>query len=79
MVRPEWFVRRPMGFGVRPLTWQGWAISGVALALIAVSLIALRKSVVGNVVVVGIAIAYLGVAYTTGGAQRAPVPGGLEG
>jgi ABC-2 type transport system ATP-binding protein len=77
-VKPQWFVRRRLGFGVRPLSWQGWAISGVTLALIVVSLIALRKSAVGDVAVVGIAIAYLGVAYATGGTHRAQSPGGLE-
>jgi len=73
-VKPRWFVRRQFGFGVRPVSWQGWAISLVALALIVASLLAFHRSVIGSIGVLVIAVAYLAVGYATGGSPRAKPP-----
>jgi ABC-2 type transport system ATP-binding protein len=78
MVKPQWFVRRRIGVGVRPITWQGWATSGGAVALIVVALVVLHGHAVANVLVVAIAVAYLGVAYATGGAHRPATQSDLD-
>lgn len=36
MGRPEWFARRSVGWGMTPVTWQGWLYAFVWLLLIAV-------------------------------------------
>ena len=34
--KPEWFVPKKIGWGLTPVTWQGWVFTGVVAALIAV-------------------------------------------
>jgi hypothetical protein len=34
--KPEWFKKRTWGWGLTPVTWQGWAFTLGAAALIAV-------------------------------------------
>lgn len=71
----QWFIRRRLGFGVRPVAWQGWAISAVAAVLVVVSLLAFHHSgdgAIGVLVVVGL---YLVIGYAAGGTrQRQPGP-----
>ena len=65
----RWFVRRRVGLGVRPVTWQGWAISALALGLVIAVLFTLRRPFgpPGALVVVAL---YLVVGYATGGRTR---------
>ena len=69
MGRP-WFRRRSVGFGWRPVSWQGWAVSAAALAL-AVGVIALMRGSPERIpLVILILAAYAVVALLTG-ARRA--------
>ena len=72
----RWFTRRQVGFGFRPVTWQGWLITAVAVALVVVLLILLRSSrVVGIAAAVVVLAVYLGTAALLGGVPRAgPAP-----
>ena len=72
----RWFTRRQVGFGFRPVTWQGWLITAVAVALVVVLLVLLRTSR-GIAVVAAVAVlaVYLGTAALLGGVPRAaPAP-----
>jgi ABC-2 type transport system ATP-binding protein len=71
VAKPEWFVRRRIGFGVRPVTWQGWLISLVALAAAITGYVTLKKTA-GDVVLVCVAVVYLLIAVASGGAKRPP-------
>ena len=66
----RWFVRRRVGFGVRPVTWQGRTITALALGLMLVALLVVRRpwGAPGALVVVAL---YLAVGYATGGRTRA--------
>jgi ABC-2 type transport system ATP-binding protein len=80
MQRPiakPWFRRRRVGVGWRPVTWEGWLITLVAVALVVGVLTLLHTSARVPVVIVTVA-AYVVVALRTGGAQRddAPLPNG---
>ena len=70
MGRP-WFRRRRIGFGWRPITWQGWLVTVVAVALTAGALTLLRGSSARVPVVVLIVAVYAVVALATGGAMLA--------
>ncbi len=70
MTKPEWFVRRRIGFGVRPVTWQGWLITVVALATAITGYVTLKKSA-GDVAIVCVALVYLLIALASGGTKRA--------
>jgi ABC-2 type transport system ATP-binding protein len=80
MQRPiakPWFRRRRVGIGWRPVTWEGWLITLVAVTLVVGVLTLLHTSARVPVVIVTVA-AYVLVALRTGGAQRddAPPPKG---
>ena len=51
-----WFAKRQMGFGFRPATWQGWAVTVVALLLAIAVVIVSRSTKVGLVGLVGVVV-----------------------
>ena len=73
MARPEWFVRRRVGVGVRPVTWQGWFITLIAVAAAITGYVTLKKTA-GDIAVVSVAVAYLLIGLVSGGTKRAKVP-----
>ncbi len=70
-VRP-WFRRRRVGLGWRPITWEGWLVSAVALGLAAAILVFLRRSPERVPIVIGVLAVYAVVALRTGGASSEP-------
>src|SRR5262249_14395509 len=76
MGRP-WFRRRSLGFGWRPVSWQGWAVSAAALAL-AVAVLALMHGSPERIPLVILILAvYAVVALLTGGRRAEPAPEAL--
>lgn len=73
-MKSPWFVRRRYGYGVRPVSWQGWSISLVAVALVAVALLRLHGRAAGTLSVLVIAVVYVAIGYATSG----PRPGDGE-
>jgi ABC-2 type transport system ATP-binding protein len=65
----QWFVRRRFGVGFRPVTWQGWLISVVALGAAVGGLVGLKKSD-GDVLLVGVVGLYLALGFSFGGTKR---------
>lgn len=49
-----WFRRRRYGMGYTPATWQGWTVTGVAIALVVLPSFFLRQETS-----VGVAIGYI--------------------
>src|ERR1039458_2186019 len=82
---PRWFARRQMGYGFRPATWQGWAVTAVALALAGAVLVVAHRSLWGIAVLVALLLAFQGVAALLGGLSGVgsgpgfPGPGGGSG
>jgi ABC-2 type transport system ATP-binding protein len=70
VAKAQWFVRRRIGIGVRPVTWQGWLITAVAVAAAAAGYVTFKKSS-GDVVIVCVAVVYLLIALASGGTKRA--------
>src|SRR5262245_44285331 len=68
MGRP-WFRRRSLGFGWRPVSWQGWAVSLVAVALVIGVLALLRASPERIPLVILILAVYTVIALLTGGGR----------
>jgi ABC-type Na+ transport system ATPase subunit NatA len=71
VAKAQWFVRRRSGVGVRPVSWQGWLITLVAVAAAVTGFVTLKKTA-GDVFLVCVAAVYLLVALATGGTTRAP-------
>lgn len=69
MAERQWFARRRYGFGVRPVTWQGWLISAVALGTAIGALTGVKKTD-GDILFVGVIGLYLAVAYGLGGTKK---------
>ena len=68
----RWFTRRQVGFGFRPITWQGWLITVLAVALVVALLLLFKSSrVVGIASAVVVLVIYAGTAALLGGAPRA--------
>jgi ABC-2 type transport system ATP-binding protein len=67
VVRP-WFRRRRVGLGWRPVSWQGWLVSGVAAVLVVVAIVLLHTSARIPIVILIVAV-YAVVALLTGGAR----------
>jgi ABC-2 type transport system ATP-binding protein len=72
VAKPQWFVRRRIGFGVRPVTWQGWLVTLVAVASTVTGFVTMKKTA-GDVVLVCVAVVYLLIALASGGTKRAPM------
>jgi ABC-2 type transport system ATP-binding protein len=70
MGRP-WFRRRRVGFGWRPITWQGWLVTLVAVALAVGALTFLHASSARAPIVILIVAIYAVVALATGGVRPA--------
>ena len=66
-----WFVRRRVGFGWRPASWQGWVITAVAVALAVAAIAAFGRSPFRTVAVLAVVALYAGVAALT---SRDPRP-----
>jgi hypothetical protein len=73
-----WFRRRSMGFGWRPVTWEGWLVTLVAVALVARVLTLVHSSSARFPALILILPAYAAVALRAGGARTpdAPPPSG---
>jgi ABC-2 type transport system ATP-binding protein len=69
MARRQWFIRRRFGFGFRPLAWQGWLITAIAIGAGVTALTGLRKSD-GEVLFVGVVGLYLALGYSLGGSKK---------
>jgi len=73
----QWFRRRRTGLGWQPVSWQGWLVSGVAVALMIGAL-----TIVDSAARIPIAILIFGlyaiVALRTGGARAAVTPAAVE-
>jgi ABC-2 type transport system ATP-binding protein len=65
----QWFIRRRFGFGFRPLTWQGWLITAIALGAAIGGLTGLRKSD-GEILFVGVVGLYLAIGFSSGGTTK---------
>jgi ABC-2 type transport system ATP-binding protein len=79
VIAEPWFRRRSTGLGWRPVTWQGWLVSLIAIALAIGALTLLHDSAARIPIVVLIVAAYAVVALLTGGAQaEAAVPATSE-
>ncbi len=70
MGRP-WFRRRQVGLGWRPIRWQGWLVSVLAVALAVGALTILHGSSARVPIVILIVAIYAAVALATGGARSA--------
>jgi ABC-2 type transport system ATP-binding protein len=65
----QWFARRRYGFGVRPVSWQGWLITAIAIGG-AIGALAGVKKATGDIMFAGVLGLYLAVAYSFGGRQK---------
>ncbi len=61
--KPVWFVRRRIGFGVRPISWQGWVVSVIALGIVVATLIGRGRSTSSTASIVVVVGLYLAVGY----------------
>jgi ABC-2 type transport system ATP-binding protein len=69
MGRP-WFRRRQVGLGWRPIRWQGWLVTVLAVAFAIGALTILHGSSARVPIVILIVAVYAAVAVATGGARR---------
>ena len=70
MGRP-WFRRRRVGLGWRPITWQGWLVTVLAVALAVGAVTLLHGSSARLPILIAILAVYSVVALATGGARPA--------
>ena len=66
-----WFRRRRVGLGWRPVSWQGWLVTGVSAAVVIGVLVLLRRSAARVPVTIGVIALYALIALATGGARSA--------
>ena len=69
-----WFRRRSMGFGWRPVTWEGWLVTLVAVALVAGVLTLVHSSSARFPALILTVAAYAAVALRAGGARTPDAP-----
>ena len=74
LTSPGWFRRRQVGFGWRPASWQGWAITLAAVSAAVVLAAVVGQSAVRLPLLVSIVVVYAIVALLTGGRRRAAAP-----
>jgi ABC-2 type transport system ATP-binding protein len=69
VAKRQWFARRRYGFGVRPMTWQGWLITAIAVGGAVGALAGVQKTA-GEILLVGVVGLYLALAFSLGGTKR---------
>jgi ABC-2 type transport system ATP-binding protein len=69
-----WFARRRFGYGFRPIAWQGWLITVIALGAGIGALVGLKRAD-GEILFVGVVVLYAAIGYTFGGSKRTSVAG----
>ncbi len=74
----RWFQRRRIGFGWRPLSWQGWVVTLLAVAAAAVVVAVVRGSPARIPLLILILALYTIVALATGGRRPAEAPSSTE-
>jgi hypothetical protein len=69
---PGWFGSKRIGWGVRPTSWQGWAVTGiyVVVALVLARMLAARHVALFILALVVLTAAYLVVAGLTSRSRR---------
>jgi ABC-2 type transport system ATP-binding protein len=70
----RWFQRRRVGFGWRPVSWQGWALTLLAVGSAIAVVVLLRKSAARIPFLILILALYAVVALLTGGRESADTP-----
>ena len=65
-----WFRRRRIGFGWRPVSWEGWATTAVTVGLAVVVLVVLHGSPARIPIVILVLAVHAIVAMATGGTRR---------
>jgi hypothetical protein len=65
-----WFVPRAVGFGWRPVSWQGWVVFAGLVGVTAGTVVAVKSSSVGLIVIVIAAALYALVARLTAGERE---------
>ena len=78
MASRQWFRRRRIGLGWRPVSWQGWLITCFVIAALIAVLALLRTSPARIPVVILLLAAYAAVALATGGRRPFEEPAPLE-
>src|SRR5579871_3657015 len=73
MSSPRWFRRRRVGLGWRPASWQGWAVTLLAVGALVVVVASLRGSSARAPLAILVVAVYSIVALATGGSKAAPV------
>jgi ABC-2 type transport system ATP-binding protein len=71
---PAWFRRRRVGLGWRPVSWQGWLVTGVAVALVIGVLVFLRSSAARIPATIAVLAVYAMIALASGGARSDAAP-----
>jgi ABC-2 type transport system ATP-binding protein len=66
----QWFRRRAIGFGWRPVTWQGWLITLVTVGAVIAVFVLLRSSPSRVPIAILVLAVYAIVALATGGRHR---------
>ena len=58
---PGWFGTKRIGWGVRPTSWQGWAVAGlyVLLVVVCASLLAAQHVALFLIALIGLTALYL--------------------
>ena len=69
-----WFRRRRVGLGWRPVSWQGWLVTGVSAAVVIGVLVLLRRSAARVPITIGVIVLYALIALATGGARSGVAP-----
>jgi ABC-2 type transport system ATP-binding protein len=72
-VAQPWFIRRRTGWGWRPIAWQGWLVTLIAVGLAVRALVVLRKTPAGPGALLVIVAMYMLIGRLTGAApEEAP-------
>jgi len=70
MMPRAWFGRKRIGWGLRPLSWQGWALTGLYILLaLTLSVGLAHHRLLLAVVVAALTAAYVAVAVATSGGR----------
>ena len=77
-IAKPWFRRRRVGLGWRPVSWQGWLVSVVAVGSLVGVLVGMRGSGARIPVAILILAVYATVALLTGGARAADAEPAVE-
>jgi hypothetical protein len=65
IINEPWFGKKSIGWGLTPITWQGWVVTLLLILIIILDISYFHKSIIGIIILFMAIIGYILIAFLT--------------